>query len=77
MRKPITRSSKLYYHIYARSNNRDFFYLPQNVVWDIFMEQLHLLQIEFDVKISAFVLMNNHFHLLLLTPKEDIDSGKK
>lgn len=31
------------------------------------------LQKEFDLKISAFVLMNNHFHLLMLTPNEDID----
>lgn len=31
------------------------------------------LQKEFELKISAFVLMNNHFHLLMLSPKEDID----
>lgn len=31
------------------------------------------LQKEYDLKISAFVLMNNHFHLLMLTPNEDID----
>lgn len=35
--------------------------------------KLSKLQKEFDLKISAFVLMNNHFHLLMLTPKEDID----
>lgn len=27
----------------------------------------------YHIKISAFVLMNNHFHLLVLTPNEDID----
>jgi len=32
--------------------------------------QLHK---EHGLKISAFVLMNNHFHLLMLTPNEDID----
>lgn len=35
--------------------------------------KLGKLQKEFDLKISAFVLMDNHFHLLMLTPSEDID----
>ncbi len=35
--------------------------------------RLGRLQKEFELQISAFVLMNNHFHLIMLTPKEDID----
>jgi len=35
--------------------------------------RLGRLQKEFELKIPAFVLMSNHFHLLMLTPKEDID----
>lgn len=35
--------------------------------------KLGKLQKEFDLKICAFVLMNNHFHLLMLTPNQDID----
>jgi putative transposase len=72
-RKPIIRSNQNYYHLLARSNNREFFYLPIEVVWDIFLTQLKILQNDFRVKIAAFVLMNNHFHLLMLTPNEDID----
>ncbi len=37
------------------------------------LKELRLLQKEYDLKISAFVLMDNHFHLLALTPKESID----
>lgn len=72
-RKPIERSKENYYHITARSNNKEFVYLPIINVWDIMTEKLAKLQNLHQIKIAAFVLMNNHFHLLLLTPNEDID----
>ena len=72
-RKAIERSNTNYYHITARSNNRDFFYLPILEVWDIFTEELKKLQLEYKLKIPAFVLMNNHFHLLVLSPNGPID----
>jgi putative transposase len=72
-RKPIIRSKEHYYHITARSNNKENFFLPIKELWDIFTILLGQLQKEYEIKISAFVLMNNHFHLLILTPNEDID----
>ncbi|MES2526754.1 MAG: transposase [Bdellovibrionota bacterium] len=72
-RKPIVRSQEHFYHLCARSNNKEHFYLPQETVWKITSRKLGLLQKEYDLKISAFVLMNNHFHLLALSPKENID----
>lgn len=72
-RKPIARSNEHYYHITARSNNREFFYLPIVNVWDIMTKKLARLQEAYKIKIAAFVLMNNHFHLLIFTPHEDID----
>jgi putative transposase len=72
-RKPIIRSNQHYYHLYARSNNKEFFELPLSTVWAIMIGKLDKLQKEFDLKILAFVLMNNHFHLLMISPKEDID----
>jgi putative transposase len=72
-RKPIERSKTNFYHLTARSNNREFFYLPLLNVWDIMTRKLSALQGKHDIKIAAFVLMNNHFHLLLRTPNEDID----
>lgn len=73
LRKPIQRSNFNYYHLTARSNNKEFFYLPILNVWDIMTRKLAELQRLYGIKIAAFVLMNNHFHLLMLTPKEDID----
>lgn len=72
-RKPIIRSNEHYYHLVARSNNKEAFYLPMEVMWQLTNSRLRNLQEKFDLKIGAFVLMNNHFHLLLLTPNEDID----
>ena len=37
------------------------------------LKKLKKLQNEHDLRISAFVLMGNHFHLLALTPRESID----
>lgn len=72
-RKPIERSNKNFYHVMARSNNKEYFYLPQIEVWEIFTDQLKTLQEKYLIEISAFVLMNNHFHLQLLSPEQDID----
>lgn len=72
-RKPIVRSNENYYHITARSNNQEFFYLPIEEVWEVMTGELAKLQKTDEIKIAAFVLMNNHYHLLLLTPKNDID----
>lgn len=72
-RKPIIRSNQYYYHLVAQTNNKDFFGLRMEIVWAIMTSKLSSLQKEYDLKIAAFVLMNNHFHLLMLTPKENID----
>lgn len=72
-RKPIIRSNHHYYHLVARTNNKDFFGLRMEVVWAIMTSKLGSLQKEYNLKIAAFVLMNNHFHLLMLTPEVDID----
>ena len=37
------------------------------------LRKMRKLQREYDLKVSAFVLMGNHFHLLALTPNEPID----
>ncbi len=72
-RKPIIRSSEHFYHLTGRSNNKDFWYLSIAEVWDIMCDELNQLQLAYKVEIANFVLMNNHFHLILKTPKVDID----
>lgn len=57
------------YHITARTNNRERFPLDLAEVWEVFEEQLWFLHHAFGVRIHAFVLMSNHFHLLMSDPQ--------
>jgi len=41
--------------------------------WEIFSYYLNIVSQKYLAKIIAFVLMSNHFHLMLHTPKENID----
>ena len=66
-RKPIIYTSDFPYHVMARANNREWFYLPIEAVWQIFAKRLNFLVKNHGVKVYAFVLMNNHYHLLIST----------
>ncbi|MBX2993471.1 MAG: transposase [Bdellovibrionaceae bacterium] len=55
------------YHITARVNNRDAFPCL-DAAWTIMEDHLFGLHHFYHVKILAFVLMNNHFHLLACFP---------
>jgi putative transposase len=63
------------YNIGARCINREWFDLPMPEVWQIMSEQLHFLTHAYSVKIHAFVLMNNHYHLLMSTPEANLSDA--
>ncbi len=69
----LIRSPRLPYHVYARSNNREWFSLPTDAVWEIFQGLWNEAVIEYGVQLHVFVLMSNHFHAVLTTPNENID----
>lgn len=60
------------YHVTARSHGGHWFNLPLKSVWDIMTDYLYLIHHVYDVKIHSFVLMNNHFHLLISTPEANL-----
>lgn len=65
MAKRKTKHSYKYpYHITARANNKDWFYLGINQCWQVFCEKLNLANEKFGLQIIAFVLMSNHYHLI-------------
>jgi putative transposase len=74
-RKKVPQNSDFPYHISARCINRDWFRIPIRDVWLLFEARLYLCNQMFDLRIHSFVLMNNHFHLLVSTPKANLISA--
>lgn len=71
-RKPFINSSVYPYHVTSRCINRDWFGESLDNVWETLCDELYLTRYYFNLKIYAFVLMQNHFHLLLGTPDRNL-----
>lgn len=74
-RRPLIRTNLYPYHVTSRSNNREWFYLPSEELWPIFIKNLDETTRKFQLEIYSFVLMNNHFHLLVKTPMSNLDKA--
>lgn len=72
-RNPLIRNTIYPYHLIARSNNKEWFYLPPCEIWSVFLDILQRNAIQDTLKIHAFVLMSNHFHLLASSTDGHID----
>ena len=72
-RKNLIRTSKIPYHVTARSNNKEYFYVDLNTLWEIFIVSMAEAELKFHCKLHAFVLMSNHYHLLISTPNANLD----
>jgi putative transposase len=72
-RKPLRLQGTFPYHVTARSNNREWFYLPTSEVWEICSDLWILLSEKYHARVFEFVLMSNHFHLLISTPDGNLD----
>lgn len=49
--------------------------MPEGEVWDIFSDYLYILDKGFSLKIYSFVLMSNHFHLIVRCPKANLSEA--
>ena len=72
-RRNLIRQDQFPYHVSSRSNNKDWFAIALNDVWIIAMKSFIHAQELYPIKLHAFVLMNNHYHMLLSTPDSNID----
>jgi REP element-mobilizing transposase RayT len=44
-------------------------------MWDLFTDYLHFLNFGYNFKIHSFVLMSNHFHMIVRTPNSNLSAG--
>lgn len=68
-KKASCEISYLPFHINARTNNKEHFQIDLRDCWDIFVDHLLELHYMFGVRIHAFALMSNHYHLLACFPE--------
>ena len=73
-RKNLIRSKNLPFHVTARSNNKEWFSLPMGQMWQLAQDSLSEAMAAHPVSLVSFVLMGNHYHMLLLTPEGNLDS---
>lgn len=67
--------SEFPYSVGARCINREWFRIPMKTVWEIMCSHLFFMHHGFGVRIHSFVLMSNHFHLLLTTPNANLSEA--
>lgn len=72
-RKPLIRCSRFPYHVVTRAHNREWFPLNLQKVWEICLDSLELANSKHPIELINFVLMNNHYHMMLKTPGENLD----
>lgn len=76
-RKPVELSDIYPVHVTARCNNKDWFSLPLSLVMDIYIDVLERVIDKYNIKVHAFVLMSNHFHMLISTPDANLSAAMR
>lgn len=71
-RKRTPPSGDFPLHISGRVNNREKFPGQLRYHWKLFGNELYLQCMAREVRVHAFVLMSNHYHLLVTTPSASI-----
>ncbi|WII70731.1 transposase [Bdellovibrio sp. 22V] len=74
-RKNFINHTEFPYHLYARCINRDWFSNDMDKMWELMTRNLYFMHLAFNVRIHAFVMMSNHFHLIAATPDGNLSQA--
>jgi putative transposase len=74
-RTPINLQNEFPYHVTARSNNREWFSVPLELCWHIFVKNLDETHRRYKFQTHLFLLMSNHFHWGVSTPDCNLSEG--
>ena len=75
-RKPRVEYAGAVYHVMSRGNRRNLIFRDHRDK-EIFMDTLEEACVRHGWRVHAFVLMDNHYHLLLETPEPNLVNGMK
>ena len=64
--------SEFPYHVTSRIVNKELFHVDMDRLWNFMSMRLHFCSFAFEIESHAFVLMNNHYHLIVRTPKANL-----
>jgi len=67
-------STEFPFHITARANNREQFPGEIEFIWKTFTGELFIQHHLYGIRVHSFVLMPNHFHLLVSSPCRPVGS---
>lgn len=76
-RKPFELNPSSFYHVTARTHNRQPFCVSLEDVWEIMQDYLYFVVKAFGLEISAFELMPNHFHLIVRAPNSNLSDAMR
>ena len=71
-RKKFIYTSQAPYHVTNRVNNKDWYSVPLGEVWTIYEAVLTETANRYGLENHVFVLMANHFHLVVSTPQKNL-----
>ncbi len=71
-RPKLILSSSSPYHVRARVNNQEWFYISKSDCWTLFAEYIQKTIDHYKILVHVFVLMDNHFHMILSTPNKNL-----
>jgi len=74
-RKNVPNLSNYPYHITGRCINREHFESPLPLVWSIMEDYIFFLHRAFGIKFYCFVLMPNHFHMIVRSPESNLSAA--
>ncbi|WP_413569442.1 transposase [Bdellovibrio sp. HCB117] len=78
MGRPIFHNhTEFPYHVTARCINRDWFSLDMDFIWEVMSRNLYFLNGAFNLRIHSFVLMSNHFHMIVRTPDANLSEAMR
>lgn len=69
----LVKTNLFPYHVTTRTTNKEWFDIPIHNMWEHCLKAVKHANELYPVEIISFVLMSNHYHLILRTPNSNLE----